>query len=79
VQARVKEVVLLCSAVGEKVGGTVVRTGEVSGKKMGGNLTSNKYRVILPQCAAYQTRAYQPMLSLFTLPNMSGLHCIRHA
>jgi hypothetical protein len=31
------------------------------------------------QCATYQTRAYQPRLSLFTLPNMRGLHCIRHA
>jgi hypothetical protein len=48
----------------------------VSGKETGGNLTSSKYRVILPQCAAYQTRAYQANLSLFTLPNTSGLHCL---
>jgi hypothetical protein len=45
----------------------------------GGNLTSKEHKVILPQCAAYQTRAQQVRLSLDTLPNTSKLHYITQA
>jgi hypothetical protein len=53
--------------------------GEEGRGENGGNFTFIQHMVISFYCAAYQTRAHQPRLSLFTIPNTSSLHYIRRA
>jgi hypothetical protein len=52
----------------------VARRGSLDRGDKGGNFTFSQHRVISFYCAVYQTRTHQPSLSLFTLPNTSGLH-----